>query len=94
MLKLVLPDPAASTGCADIPPAAGVQGSFTCTQQKAFGQCGAAFMRGFCNNSCGRCPAASVIDRNARVGKLPLPCYTHSPHTDKLQHSSGKPWVL
>jgi hypothetical protein len=42
--------------CADVAPSK----DFTCTQQKAFGKCNESFMKGFCNNSCGRCPAAPL----------------------------------
>jgi ShK domain-like len=33
---------------------------YTCAQQKAFGKCNEAFMKGYCNNTCGRCPAAAA----------------------------------
>ena len=45
----------APAGCADVAPSK----DYTCAQQKAFGKCNVAFMKGFCNNSCGRCPAAA-----------------------------------
>ncbi|KAH7619768.1 putative expansin-A17 [Nannochloris sp. 'desiccata'] len=38
-------------GCTDEAP----DGKYTCQQQKDFGQCGADFMKDFCNLSCDRC---------------------------------------
>jgi hypothetical protein len=43
--------PSSEGGCIDEAP----DGNYTCQEQKDFGQCGADFMKDFCNLSCGRC---------------------------------------
>ena len=51
--------------CVDIP----LPSNFTCAQQRDFGKCGADFMVGFCDATCGRC--TTPIQDTAGVGEAP-----------------------
>jgi ShK domain-like len=44
----------AAPACTDVAPSK----DYTCAQQKGFGKCNEAFMKNYCNKSCGRCGAA------------------------------------
>jgi predicted esterase len=54
--------------CVDRP----VPGKYTCAQQRRFGKCSAAFMRGYCSRTCARCrPAGPVKPRPCVDLKVP-----------------------
>lgn len=45
-----------------------VPGNYTCAQQRDFGKCGADFMVGFCDVTCGRCTTS--LQDSARLGEV------------------------
>ncbi len=57
--------------CTDVPPSK----YFTCAQQKGFGKCNESFMRGYCNQSCGRCNASGTISASpSQAEKMACSC--------------------
>ena len=74
--------------CVDV----SVPGSYTCAQQRDFGKCGADFMVGFCDVSCGRCTTTS--QDSAGVGGLhtlyAVPCFV----VLTVQQATLRAWLL
>ncbi len=61
------PDESTQPPCTDVPP----DSTFTCAQQKAWGQCEQAWMDGFCEKTCGKCTDGA-----------PPPCTDVAPDTE------------
>lgn len=77
--------------CTDISP----DRRYTCAQQKGWGKCGDAFMRGFCNRTCGRCSpqeAGEPIPRPGICSDIP-PDWRHSCRQQAQWGKCGEPFM-
>lgn len=52
-----------------------VPGKYTCAQQRRFGKCSAAFMRGYCSRTCARCRPAGPVKPREQLSRPFALCF-------------------
>ena len=74
------PPPSPGPQCPDQPPGGGAGANLTCAQQKAFGKCSAAWMRGHCCKTCFECKNCNgMSSRTVKTAAVHNVLYAYAP---------------